>query len=956
MQFFHCIPSLARRFVSFLLPVALLAPLVRGQSTVCQPAWVPTFGSGPGVVGDIYSECEFDDGHGLALFVGGGFSNAGGEPCHGIAKWNGTQWSDIGGGIGGAVLPNTLPFASAMAVFDDGSGPALYVGGNFTTAGGVTAINIARWDGAHWSAVGSGLEASLGSNAPLVATLTVFDDGQGPALYAGGSFGSSSGTQLNGIAKWDGANWLPVGSGVPVGAGAAIICLEGLDLGTGPKLYAGGWFQSIGGVSAHGVAAWNGSTWSPLGSGVNGAATCFAMFDSGSGNALYVGGSFNGAGGITTYGLARWNGSAWAGVAGTLIGSWTVKDLKVFHDGSGSALYVTGSLFNPAGANTQGIVRWNGTQWSAVGGGINGYMVYGLLAHDDGSGPALFAVGSFSSAGWFWSNGAAKWNGTTWASLGGNPAAMRESITALAVHDDGHRRDIYAGITDTPSFGTTIHGIAHWNGTAWSSLGSGIDGAAPVSALASFDDGSGPALYAAGDFSAAGGVPASRIARWNGQSWSTLGQGIGALLADGETSDASALCVYNDGSGSALYVGGRFDSAGGAPAYAIARWNGSQWSPVGTGLGPPTTIWDVAAVRAFAVHDDGHGTALYAGGWFTTAGGAPANFIAKWDGSTWLPVGCLLTDAVSEILALASYDDGSGPALYAGGGFDSIGGVVLQSLARWDGTNWSAFGGGLSGSSSSPWVYSLQTFDEGNGPKLFVSSDFTQASGQNVNYITNWDGQSWSDMQGGLNAPALRMAEYDDGVHGPRLCIGGWFQDSPAGDMHVALWGCTQEPIQGFCFGDGSSSSQIACPCGNTGAAGRGCENSATTGGAQLVASGEAFNDTLVLSSSSEVGSALSIFLQGDAQNANGVVFGDGVRCVAGALKRLYTKSAVGGSASAPSAGDPTIRQRSANLGDPITPGTRRWYQVYYRDADANFCPAPLGSTWNVSNGLEVHW
>ena len=111
-----------------------------------------------------------------------------------------------------------------------------------------------------------------------------------------------------------------------------------------------------------------------------------------------------------------------------------------------------------------------------------------------------------------------------------------------------------------------------------------------------------------------------------------------------------------------------------------------------------------------------------------------------------------------------------------------------------------------------------------------------------------------------------------------------------------------------------------------------------------------------MLSSSGELSNALSIFLQGNAHIANGVVFGDGVRCVAGTLKRMYAKSALGGVVSAPATGDPSIRQQSANLGDPIAPGTRRWYQIYYRDPSASFCPAPLGGTFNVSNGIEVRW
>jgi len=157
-----------------------------------------------------------------------------------------------------------------------------------------------------------------------------------------------------------------------------------------------------------------------------------------------------------------------------------------------------------------------------------------------------------------------------------------------------------------------------------------------------------------------------------------------------------------------------------------------------------------------------------------------------------------------------------------------------------------------------------------------------------------------------------------------------------------------------FCFGDGTL--VTACPCGNNGLAGRGCENSASTGGAVLSASGLVGNDTVVFTSSGELPTALTIFLQGNNSSAAGVVFGDGVRCTAGSLKRLYTKNAVSGVATAPTGANLSVQAQSAALGDTILPGTTRWYQAYYRDANPGFCPNPPGSTFNISSGLVVVW
>lgn len=161
-------------------------------------------------------------------------------------------------------------------------------------------------------------------------------------------------------------------------------------------------------------------------------------------------------------------------------------------------------------------------------------------------------------------------------------------------------------------------------------------------------------------------------------------------------------------------------------------------------------------------------------------------------------------------------------------------------------------------------------------------------------------------------------------------------------------------PTAPFCFGDGTLAT--GCPCSNNGLVGHGCENSAATGGAELTAAGTVSPDTIVLTSSGELPSVLSVFLQGTANLSAGAVFGDGVRCVNSSLKRLYTRNASGGVVSAPIGADPSITTRSAALGDPIAPGTTRYYQVYYRDPVLSFCASPTGDAWNVSSGIKIDW
>jgi cysteine-rich repeat protein len=237
-----------------------------------------------------------------------------------------------------------------------------------------------------------------------------------------------------------------------------------------------------------------------------------------------------------------------------------------------------------------------------------------------------------------------------------------------------------------------------------------------VRALAVFDDGDGPALYAGGGFTTAGGVPANSIARWDGSNWSALGSGTNSTVL--------ALAVFDAGSGPALYAGGGFTIAGGLPANRIARWDGSSWSALASGVGN--------SVHALAVFNDGAGPALYAGGIFTTAGGVPANRIAKWDGSSWSALGSGMQG--TGVVALTAFDDGGGPALYAGGHFDHAGGVPASFIAQWDGSSWLALRSAVNHA-----VYALAVSDDGDGgPTLYAGGYFTTAGGFPADRIASW--------------------------------------------------------------------------------------------------------------------------------------------------------------------------------------------------------------------------
>jgi hypothetical protein len=130
-----------------------------------------------------------------------------------------------------------------------------------------------------------------------------------------------------------------------------------------------------------------------------------------------------------------------------------------------------------------------------------------------------------------------------------------------------------------------------------------------------------------------------------------------------------------------LYAGGQITGSGGATLSNIAMWNGTSWVSVGGGVSGPS-----ADVISLASIDDGRGEGpvLYAGGWFTAAGGTPVKNLARWDGQVWSDAGGGATGLKARVYALLANDSAAlgGRFLYAGGDFSGIGGVPSPRFAR----------------------------------------------------------------------------------------------------------------------------------------------------------------------------------------------------------------------------------------------------------------------------------
>lgn len=334
--------------------------------------------------------------------------------------------------------------------------------------------------------------------------------------------------------------------------------------------------------------------------------------------------------------------------------------------------------------------------WQALGDLPSGAYVEAMAA----SGEGLYVAGRFDSIGGMMATNVAKWNGKSWRPLGSGLSATMIGAVALG------NGSVYVGGHITRAGDVPVRHVARWDGTNWHALGTGVEPYS-VEALA-FQDGD---LYVGGRFHAAGGVGATNIAKWDGANWSALGEGVtrwqNCVGGRCELGVVRALAVVAD----QLYVGGEFDRAGGMPISTLARWDGQHWSAVGNGMpgynegvhalavqgntlfvggnlrwvpgivGPGVARWDGVDWTAVSGADFEGARALVAvGGDLYVAPGfqnPPAmRGIVRWDGVGWSPLGSGLDGAASELAS-------NGRDLFVAGPFSQAGGKAAQRLALW---------------------------------------------------------------------------------------------------------------------------------------------------------------------------------------------------------------------------------------------------------------------------------
>jgi len=226
------------------------------------------------------------------VWIVGAFDNVNAVASHGIARWNvsASTWTQF------ALGPADF---NAVVIAKTGR---LYAGGNFINWNADPASDfIVQFDGSIWSAVGT---------SPFGAT----DYPQRGAMAIDTSDNLYVGTQVGIVRKWNGSAWSTIGT-----AAGGNVDIWSIYVASDGTIYVGGDYTSISSVSANNIASYNGSAWSPLGSGVN--AAVFSIRQTANG-LFIVGGNFTSAGGLALGDrIAGWNGSTWVHLDADLPGS-----------------------------------------------------------------------------------------------------------------------------------------------------------------------------------------------------------------------------------------------------------------------------------------------------------------------------------------------------------------------------------------------------------------------------------------------------------------------------------------------------------------------------------------------------------------------------------------------------------------------------------------------------------
>lgn len=639
----------------------------------------------------------------------------------------------------------------------------LVAGGRFDSAGKVNANGVAVWDGLSWqpllNAQGLGLQPNEPPQSMRVSALASFEG----SLYVSGTFTHAGGKRVDGLARWDGTDWWPIGDPLTPGVdgGVSVMAVWG-----GQLLFGGG-FGSIAGVDVDGLASWNGTEISEFAGGDLDSEGVIRTIEVVNGE-LYVGGNFSAIGGEAVSQVARWTGEHWQGLsgqAGEMQG--IIYDIE-FHQGE---LYVVGSFDEIGDIPLWNIARWDGSEWHALIGpdtpggppggniGLRGSFVQALGSHNG----LLFAGGDIAWVDDRRAYGMAAWTGTEWLlPEDSNQVTKANGINQFLTYNG---ELIVASASGIASDSATV-GLARLTANGWTSLepngGSGAN--SRVTSLATFQN----ELIAGGNFSHIGGVEANFIARWNGVEWQPLaGPEASGLNENAQIND---IIVHE---GNVIVGGDNIDQAGGIDAQAIARWNGKRWYALETDPGSRPT-GEIIALNIY--EGDLIATGSFGGSTYS------GYRIGRWDGEAWHPLrqdGSVGFDRAPD--ALHVHDNW----LYAAGSFSQVGEITVAGLARWNGNAWSAVPGWDEFDQQTVELSAMTSFRD----ELIVGGAIRNSQGFRSSIMKRWDGERWHSIPDN-SGNTVRITELNQlFVHDDQLIAGGWLRTDETDFSHsTARW------------------------------------------------------------------------------------------------------------------------------------------------------------------------
>ncbi|MGD9693183.1 MAG: dockerin type I domain-containing protein [Phycisphaerales bacterium] len=743
------------RMLRGMLSVVVMAALCAGSGRAgdCGAGWETGF-TLQGIQGVVRAVTTFDDGGGRAVYIGGQFEYAGRTRVRNIVKWTAEHgYEALGEGVDDVGV-------FALCVYDDGDGEALYVGGQFESAGGSPASRIARWDGAQWE----GLSAStvFPGHPSAVYALHATDLGDGEALYVGGTFWEINGLGARNLARYRGGQFELVDAALlqnrDVHMLASVVGAQGPEL----FVYSSSPPPSLGGYRFH---RWVGGQWSTLPLLTSFDPVAIVGHDDGTGAAMYAGGMFETGGSVTARNVVRSRDGVWEVVgANALLSGQTIDSFLVVEEGGEDVLYAGGATH----------LRWDGASWTTIGGGAHvGSM---LTRAPVGGTERLCAVARLVDERMIRPR---VWDGAVWEAWSdGEDLGLTEGASALVTHVDseGVAGVVAAGVT-LP--GANAHqGVRRWDGGAWATLPVGDNAYTARSALLAQSAGA-RGLYVGGNFTTAGGASALSVALHDGASWSSPGGGL--TFAEPGAREVRAIAVYDDGTGPSLYVGGTFRDAspsGASARHGVARWDGTQWRALGEGT--------LGVVRALEVFDDGSGARLYAGGTFQRMGNARSWGIASWDGTVWHDTSL---GVFGDVYAMGVWEGAGGALLYVGGSFQTtrsgagVAAVETRGIVSWDGAEWRGLGraphvGVVGNGSVVRSIVVEERPESASGHTVLVGGSFRIAGAISTVGVARWDGAGWMRVGDGLGdgsrvVSAMTLGEGQEGE--PWLYVSGTF-------------------------------------------------------------------------------------------------------------------------------------------------------------------------------------